>query len=155
MSAVMLYMTIPVIVNEHDIEEEGVSSMVLEGLQRLYEGLSDGSVGVRTVSHVRAVDLIYGLHAVPPIEYELTDKARDYLTEDGAMKLTTAYAALRDVSKELADANDAFRRVRELHTEYDVQTVDTAGYPDEFTACNECGNRYPCPTITALDGSHE
>lgn len=83
MNQIVLYMTIPVVVNEHDIEEEGYAPMVLEGLQRLYAGLGEGTVGVRTVSHVKAVDLIYGLHAVPDVDYELTDKAQDYLTNGG------------------------------------------------------------------------
>ena len=41
-------------------------------------------------------------------------------------------------------------KVRALHRS-DGHEPDNCGQPNCFTACDECGDAYPCPTLQALD----
>ena len=68
-------------------------------------------------------------------------------SEDAAhiagMDPTTVLALL----DRLEAAEAAVERVREMHRE--LRNSGSALYPDPLC---ECGDRWPCPTITALDG---
>ena len=58
-----------------------------------------------------------------------------------------------DVEK-VHDENDTLaqqiEKVRALHRS-DGHEPDKCGQPNCFTACDECGDVYPCPTLQALD----
>jgi hypothetical protein len=84
----VLYVTIPVPIEATpDTTPQDAVRMALQGIR---EGLTGGVVSAVAVSHIKVVPLRHGLHAVPspelfdqdaPINYILTDKAYDNLTE--------------------------------------------------------------------------
>ena len=48
------------------------------------------------------------------------------------------------------EAAQQIEKVRALHRS-DGHEPDNCGQPNCFTACDECGDVYPCPTLQALD----
>ena len=57
-------------------------------------------------------------------------------------------AAERDARINALDGQ--VEKVRALHRS-DGHEPDKCGQPNCFTACDECGDVYPCPTLQALD----
>lgn len=67
-----------------------------------------------------------------------------------AMSIDTDY--LRVLANEFGRTEEAIERVREVHSEHNCTAI--TGKPCEYNGiCNECGFKYPCATIKALDGN--